>query len=122
MILAIDVGNTNIVFGGVDKHSKISFLCRISTDTNKTDDEYAVQLKTLIDLNGVTVDSFEGGIISSVVPQITPILRMAVQKVTGKSPLVVGPGIKTGLNIMIDNPAQLGSDLAVGAVGAPGEH
>ena len=66
MILAIDVGNTNIVFGGVDKHSKISFLCRISTDTNKTDDEYAVQLKTLIDLNGVTVDSFEGGIISSV--------------------------------------------------------
>ncbi len=118
MILAIDVGNTNIVFGGVDKHSKISFLCRISTDTNKTDDEYAVQLKTLIDLNGVTVDSFEGGIISSVVPQITPILRMAVQKVTGKSPLVVGPGIKTGLNIMIDNPAQLGSDLAVGAVAA----
>ena len=122
MILAIDVGNTNIVFGGVDKHSKISFLCRISTDTNKTDDEYAVQLKTLIDLNGVTVDSFEGGIISSVVPQITPILRMAVQKVTGKSPLVVGPGIKTGLNIMIDNPAQLGSDLVVDAVAGINEY
>ena len=116
MILAVDAGNTNIVFGGVDEDFNISFLCRISTDTNKTDDEYAVQFKTLIDLNGVSPESFEGGIISSVVPQITQILKMALRKVTGKTPLVVGPGIKTGLNIMIDNPAQLGSDLAVGAV------
>ena len=118
MILAVDAGNTNIVFGGVDEDFNISFLCRISTDTNKTDDEYAVQFKTLIDLNGVSPESLEGGIISSVVPQITQILKMALRKVTGKTPLVVGPGIKTGLNIMIDNPAQLGSDLAVGAVAA----
>ena len=118
MILAIDVGNTNIVLGGIDESFNNSFLCRVSTDTNKTDDEYAVQMKTLIELNGFTGVSFEGGMISSVVPQLTPVLRTAVRKVTGKTPLIVGPGIKTGLNIMIDNPAQLGSDLAVGAVAA----
>ena len=118
MILAIDAGNTNIVFGGVDKNGKTSFLCRINTDKDKTEDEYAVQFKILIELNGAASDSFEGGIISSVVPQLTQILRRAAEKVTGKVPLVVGPGIKTGLNILIDNPAQLGSDLAVGAVAA----
>ena len=118
MILAVDAGNTNIVFGGIDKIGRTSFLCRISTDTDKTEDEYAVQFKTLIDLNGSTAAEFEGGIISSVVPQLTFILKKAVEKVIGRVPLIVGPGIKTGLNIKIDNPAQLGSDLAVGAVAA----
>ena len=118
MILAIDAGNTNIVFGGVDKNGRTSFLCRINTDKDKTEDEYAVQFKILIELNGAAADGFEGGIISSVVPQLTQILRRAAEKVTGRTPLVVGPGIRTGLNILIDNPAQLGSDLAVGAVAA----
>ncbi len=118
MILAIDAGNTNIVFGGVEKNGKTSFLCRINTDKNKTEDEYAVQLKILIELNGASSQSFEGGIISSVVPQLTQILSRAAEKVTGKTPLIVGPGIKTGLNIRIDDPARLGSDLAVGAVAA----
>lgn len=118
MIFAVDVGNTNIVFGGVDREGHTEFLCRISTDKDKTEDEYAVQFKTLIDLNGADVSSFNGGIISSVVPQITQILKAAIEKVIGKTPLIVGPGIKTGLNIKIDNPAQLGSDLAVGAVAA----
>ncbi len=118
MILAVDAGNTNIVFGGISRNAKTSFLCRVSTDTNKTEDEYAVQFKTLIDLNGIDAASFEGGIISSVVPQLTSILKKAVEKVIGKTTLIVSPGIKTGLNIKIDNPAQLGSDLAVGAVAA----
>ncbi len=118
MIFAIDAGNTNIVFGGIDKTGKTSFLCRISTDTNKTEDEYAVQFKALMDINGVSSESFEGGIISSVVPQLTSILKQALEKIIGTPPLIVGPGIKTGLNIKIDNPAQLGSDLAVGAVAA----
>ncbi len=118
MIFAIDVGNTNIVFGGVDKKGQTSFLCRISTDKNKTEDEYAVQFKTLMELNGASREDFVGGIISSVVPQLTGILSLALSKVIGREPLVVGPGIKTGLNIRIDNPAQLGSDLAVGAVAA----
>ncbi len=117
MILAVDTGNTNIVLGGIEE-AKAAFICRISTDTDKTEDEYAVQIKTMIELNGFSREDFTGGIISSVVPQLTEILKIAVQKVTGYDPLVVGPGIKTGLNIKIDNPAQLGSDLAVGAVAA----
>lgn len=118
MILAVDVGNTNIVFGGVKENAETAFLCRISTDKHKTEDEYAVHFKSLIELNGSECKGFCGGIISSVVPTLTPILQKAMEKVTGKSPLVVSPGIKTGLNIKIDNPAQLGSDLAVGAVAA----
>ncbi len=118
MIFAVDAGNTNIVFGGIDHSGQTAFLCRISTDTDKTEDEYAVQFKTLINLNNFSASDFEGGIIASVVPQLTIILQKAVEKVIGHTPLVVGPGIKTGLDIRIDNPAQLGSDLAVGAVAA----
>lgn len=117
MILAIDVGNTNIVFGGISD-GKTAFISRIGTDKNKTADEYAVQIKILIELNHLSLNDFEGGIISSVVPQLNDILKLAVKKVISHTPLIVGPGIKTGLNIKIDNPAQLGSDLVVGAVAA----
>ena len=117
MILAIDVGNTNIVFGGISE-GKTAFISRISTDKNKTSDEYAVQIKILIELNGFSAGDFEGGIISSVVPQLNEILKISVKKVIKCTPMIVGPGIKTGLNIKIDNPAQLGSDLVVGAVAA----
>ena len=117
MILAIDVGNTNIVFGGIFD-GKTAFISRIGTDKNKTADEYAVQIKILIELNHLSLNDFEGGIISSVVPQLNDILKLAVKKVISHTPLIVGPGIKTGLNIKIDNPAQLGSDLVVGAVAA----
>ncbi len=118
MIFAVDAGNTNIVFGGIDKAGQTAFLCRVSTDTDQTEDEYAVQFKALIDLNGFSSKAFAGGIISSVVPQLTMILKRAIEKVIGHTPLIVGPAIKTGLDIRIDNPAQLGSDLAVGAVAA----
>ena len=117
MILAIDVGNTNIVFGGVTD-GKTAFISRIGTDKNKTADEYAVQIKILIELNGLSAEDFEGGIVSSVVPQLNEILKISVKKVIHCTPMIVGPGIKTGLNIKIDNPAQLGSDLVVGAVAA----
>ncbi len=117
MILAIDAGNTNIVLGGISE-GKTAFIARIGTDKNKTSDEYAVQIKILIELNGLSTTDFEGGIISSVVPQLNDILKKAVHKVIDCMPLIVGPGIKTGLNIKIDNPAQLGSDLVVGAVAA----
>ncbi len=117
MILAIDVGNTNIVFGGVHE-GKTAFISRISTDKDKTSDEYAVQIKILIELNGFSAGDFEGGIISSVVPQLNEILKISVRKVIKCTPMIVGPGIRTGLNIKIDNPAQLGSDLVVGAVAA----
>lgn len=117
MILAIDVGNTNIVLGGIE-NGKASFISRLSTDTGKTEDEYAIQIKMIAELNRVNTDSFDGAIISSVVPQIITTLKAAVWKVTGHTPLIVGPGIKTGLDIKIDNPAQLGSDIVVGAVAA----
>lgn len=121
MILALDVGNTNIVFGGIEK-KEIMFSTRMSTDKGKTDDEYAVLIKMLMSLNGASEKNFEGGIISSVVPQLSGTLKKAVKKLIGKEPLVVGPGVKTGLNIKIDNPAQLGSDIVVGAVAAIDEY
>lgn len=117
MILALDVGNSNIVFGCVDKE-KTYFVSRLSTDRSCTDDEYAIRFKNLLELNGITPEKIKGSIISSVVPQLINILVMAVEKAVGVTPLVVGPGVKTGLNIKIDNPAQLGSDLVVDAVAA----
>ena len=117
MILAIDVGNTNIVIGGIE-NGKTAFISRLSTDTGKTEDEYAINIKIITELYHVKVTDFSGAIISSVVPQVIATLRSAVHKVTGHTPLIVGPGIKTGLDIKIDNPAQLGSDLVVGAVAA----
>lgn len=117
MILAIDVGNTNIVFGGIEK-GKTKFLSRVHTDRNKTEDEYAVIFNMLIEINGCRNSDFEGAIISSVVPQLNEVLKKAGKMITGEKPLLVGPGIKTGLDIKIDNPATLGSDLVVGAVAA----
>ncbi len=117
MILAIDVGNTNIVFGGIE-NNKTAFVTRLNTDKNKTEDEYAVIFKTLMEIYGFTVSDFTGGIISSVVPQLNEILKKAVKKLIDHEPLIVSPGIKTGLNIQIDNPATLGSDIVVGCVAA----
>ena len=115
MILAIDVGNTNIVFGGIE-NGNTAFISRVHTDRNKTEDEYAVIFKALIGINGPKPDSFDGAIISSVVPQLNEILKRSVELFSKCEPLIVGPGIKTGLDIRIDNPATLGSDLVVGAV------
>lgn len=121
MILAIDVGNTNIVLGGIDEKG-IYFVGRISTDKGKTADEFAIGFKNIIDLNGIPIDRITGGIISSVVPPINSALSEAVEKVVGRVPMFIGPGLKTGLNILIDNPAQLGSDLVVDAVAAIHEY
>lgn len=121
MIIAIDAGNTNIVLGCLDEET-IYFTARISTDRLGTQDEYAVKLQNMLALNHVDVQSISGGIISSVVPALRQTLRFAVEKITGKSCLVVGAGLKTGLNILIDNPAQLGSDLVVDAVAAIAEY
>jgi len=121
MILAIDVGNTNIVVGGMSCEDVI-FTSRIATDRNKTGDEYAIILKNLLTLNGIDVASVEGGIISSVVPPLRQTLFDAVKRITGKDSLIVGTGVKTGLNIRIDNPAQLGSDRVADAVAAIAEY
>jgi len=117
MILAFDVGNTNIVMGGLDEN-KVYFLTRISTSLDKTDDEYAVLIKSILDLHHVALEDIEGGIISSVVPPLVNTLRNVMQLIAGKKPVVVGPGIKTGLNISAGDPSELGADLVVAAVAA----
>lgn len=121
MILTIDIGNSNIVLGGVEDET-IVFEARLRTDATKTSDEYCVDLKSLLDIYRVQVETIEGAIIASVVPQVLNSMQTAVKKLTGKQSLVVGPGLKTGLNIKIENPAQTGADLVVGSVAALREH
>lgn len=121
MVLAIDVGNTNIVVGGFEGE-KVCFIERISTNKRSTALEYTVLIKTILELNGFQDISLDGGIVSSVVPDVTARLRDAVQKLTGRSVMVLGPGLKTGLKIKIDNPAQAGADLVAGAVAAVNDY
>lgn len=115
MILAIDVGNTNIEVGCI-QGDDILFVERIHTDGTKSELEYAISIKTVLELYKIERKALDGGIISSVVPPLTGVIRRAAEKVTGRDILVVGPGVKTGLDIRIDNPAQLGTGLVVGAV------
>lgn len=117
MVLAIDMGNTNIVIGCVDDE-KVLFEERVSTDRSKTELEYVVLFKTVLELHKIQVDEIQGAIISSVVPPLVNVIKEAVEKLVGVSPMIVGPGIKTGLNILMDQPRQLGSDLVVDAVAA----
>ena len=115
MILAIDIGNTNIVAGCIDS-AHTEFIERISTVRTKTELEYAVDIKTILDIHNIRKEMLEGCIISSVVPQITDIVRLAAVKILGKEVMVLSPGLRTGLNILMDNPATLGADLVADAV------
>ena len=117
MILAIDIGNTNIVVGCIDKE-KIYLTERISTIRTKTELEYAIDIKTILDIHHINRADIEGAIISSVVPQITFAARLAVQKILKKDAMIVGPGVKTGLNILLDNPGEMGADRVADAVAA----
>lgn len=121
MILAIDIGNTNIVLGGIEG-TRIVKEARMATDLIKTSDQYCAELKIMLDLLEIDRTDMEGAIISSVVPPVLNSFKTAIIKLTGKVPLVVGPGIKTGLNILLDNPAMAGGDLIVGAVAALAEY
>lgn len=117
MLLAIDIGNTNITIGAYNS-TFLEFTARLATDTKKTDDEYAVDIKNVLSLYEVDYEKIEDCIISSVVPAVAKSISHAVSKLFNIVPLMLGPGVKTGLNIKIDNPAQLGADLVAGAVGA----
>ncbi len=117
MALAVDIGNTNIVLGCFHDDN-IEFIARIATERTRTAEQYAAEIKGIIQLYDKDPRNIEGCIISSVVPPLTSVLKSAVERITGKVPMIVGPGLKTGLNIKIDNPAQLGSDLVVTAVAA----
>lgn len=121
MILVVDIGNSNVVIGGVEGE-KILFEARLRTEATKTSDEYCIDLKSILDIYNVDKTAIEGSIIASVVPQVLNTFQTAIMKLTGKKALVVGPGLKTGLNIAIDNPSQTGADLVVGCVAALREH
>ena len=117
MILAVDIGNSNIVLGCFEGN-EIKFVERLSTNQNSTALEYTVLIKTILELNNLSEHIFDGAIISSVVPSVTHTVRDAVLRLTGQHAMIVGPGLKTGLKIMLDNPAQLGSDRVADAVAA----
>lgn len=118
MLLAIDIGNSNVVIGCLNENNETVRLFRMVTDLKKTEDEYASGMKTILEYNGVDCADFEGAIICSVVPPLTEIFRCAVEKTIGRRALVVGTGVKTGLNIMIENPGSLGSDIVAASVAA----
>lgn len=121
MLLAIDIGNTNVVLGCIE-NDRILFKTRIATDTVRTSDQYGVEIKNMIETFGVTKEDITDCIISSVVPPVFNSVRTGVIKVIGKQPIVVGPGVKTGLNIHVDVPSQVGSDRIVIAVAALAEY
>lgn len=117
MLLAIDIGNTNIVIGCIEK-DQILFKARIATDRLRTSDQYGVEIKNMLEAYGVRIADIDDCIISSVVPPVFNSVRTGVIKIIGKQPMVVGPGLKTGLNIHVDVPSQVGSDRIVIAVAA----
>ena len=117
LIFTVDVGNTNIVLGGF-KDDKLVFTSRVATESFKMEDQYAIEFADIIKLYGYTPKDFNGAIISTVVPPLLSVLKSAVNKLFQCKAVIVGPGVKTGLNIRIDNPGILGSDLVCGAVGA----
>lgn len=117
MILAVDAGNTHIVLGCLEGEKTLS-VARMETNRTKTEHEYAAAISQILRLDGKGEQDFEGAIVSSVVPPLTETLRIAVRLVTGRDALVVGAGIKTGLNIGLEDPATLGADLVAAAVAA----
>ena len=117
MLLAIDIGNTNLVIGCIE-NDQILFQARIATDRTRTSDQYGVEIKNMLEAFGVKISDITDCIISSVVPPVFNSVKTGVIKVIKKQPMVVGPGVKTGLNIHVDVPSQVGSDRIVIAVAA----
>ncbi len=115
MIVAIDVGNTNIVLGFLEGEKLIN-ECRLSTAAEDSAEEYAIKFNSIFKICNIDVNDIEGSVLSSVVPPLNRTISKALLIITGKKPIVVGPGVKTGLNIKINNPAELGADMVVGAV------
>lgn len=117
MILTIDIGNTTTLIGGYEGE-QLRFTGRCASNLNRTEDEYVLLFRDILDMYGWKADQVEGSILSSVVPALRTVVCRAVERLTGERVLVVGPGLKNGLNIRIDDPAELGSDMVVNAVAA----
>jgi type III pantothenate kinase len=121
MILAVDIGNTNIVVGCIDGE-RICFVERLSTVSTRTELEYAISFKNILELYGIETAQLDGGIISSVVPPVTNTVKRSMRKILNRDVLVIGPGVKTGLNVVMDDPRQVGSDRIVNAVAVVHEY
>lgn len=117
MILTINIGNTHITVAGYDAGT-LTFCGRLHSDAAATMDEYALRLVDLLSLHGADPSQIEGGILGSVAPSLTGNVLAAVRLLTSKRILTVGPGLKSGLKLRLDNPAQLGAELLCGAVAA----
>lgn len=112
MLLAIDIGNTSISCGVFDSdNGGLMHSFKLSSDINRTSDEYISLIYSMFWANGIKKEDFSGGIISSVVPMLTHKMCECAEKIIGKKPKVVGPGLKSGFSIKIDNPAELGADM-----------
>lgn len=119
--MALNVENTYLTIGCFDGET-LCFTSRMATDRSKTGDEYAVSFKSILDIHGISRTDIQGAIVASVVPPLMGEIKSALRLMLKKEPLVVGPGVKTGLNIHMDNPAVLGSDLVASAVAATAEY
>ncbi len=117
MVLTIDIGNTNIVIGKY-KEDNLVYVTRLMTDSAKSEYEYAVILKSILSLDKNNDTKISGAIISSVVPPLTKIIYNAINMLYSVDSLIVGPGIKTGINLLVDNPSQVGADLICACVAA----
>ena len=117
MVLTVDIGNTNIVLGVFDG-DRLTLSARISTDKSRTSDEYSVMLKGIFEINGLDLSRFEGIILSSVVPQLNEVMCRALSRFTAVRVLTVGPGLRTGFQILADDPTELGADQVCNVAGA----
>lgn len=118
MILAIDIGNTNTTIGLFDSRGDLAFLSELETDKKKTQDQCCIDLLGVFQLYHAEISRVKGAILSSVVPPMTGNMAAAVARLTGQKPLIVGPGLKTGMNIKADVHNQLGSDIVASSVAA----
>lgn len=117
MVLAIDIGNTNIVIGGFTE-DKLTFVARIATCATETEDEYASKIKGVLAIHNVKKSTIKGAIIASVVPPLNNVMKKAIQFIYGVEPIMVGPGIRTGIKIHCDAPSTVGADLICACVAA----
>ncbi len=117
MILTIDIGNKTTLIGGFEG-ADLRFTGRCASDVNRTEDEYVLLFRDILEMYGWSAGQMEGAILASVVPALRTVVCRAVERLTGARVLVVGPGLKNGLNIRIDDPGELGGDMVVNAVAA----
>ncbi len=121
MLLTVDLSNSRITLAGLEDGA-VRFSCQMATVKTRTADEYAALMQLLLTRQGADCAALDGCILASVVPELTLVLRQGLELLTGIAPMVVGPGVKTGLNIRLDDPSELGGDFVAAAVAAQADY